>query len=96
MNKNTSLGQILISFAHSSCLLPDDSAGMIARELWWTNQMSSSVNIIFPPFFPCSCITWEMTNRLVADRSLEPLSYPIDMIINPRIWHKDRTEDIDF
>jgi hypothetical protein len=34
MNKNTSHGQILIPFACSSCLLPDDYAGRIARELW--------------------------------------------------------------
>jgi hypothetical protein len=33
MNKNTLQGQILFPFAHSSCLLPDDSAGRIASEL---------------------------------------------------------------
>jgi hypothetical protein len=41
--------KFIIPFACSSCLLPDDSAGRIARELWWTNQFSS-VNFI-PPWF---------------------------------------------
>jgi hypothetical protein len=50
MNKNISQGQILIPFAHYSCLLQDDSAGRTVRELWWTNQKFSSVNII-PPLF---------------------------------------------
>jgi hypothetical protein len=43
----------IISFAHSPCLLPDDSAGRDAEELWWTNQEFSSVDII-PP-----CITMD-------------------------------------
>jgi hypothetical protein len=43
--KNSLQDQILVPFAHLSCLLPDDSAGRIARELWWTNQESSSVYI---------------------------------------------------
>jgi hypothetical protein len=55
MNKNTSQGQILIPLAYSSCLLPDDSAGRIARELWWTNQEFSSANIIILPWF-CTLI----------------------------------------
>jgi hypothetical protein len=46
MNKNTSRGKILISFANSSFLLKDDSAGRISRELWWTNQEFCSVDII--------------------------------------------------
>jgi hypothetical protein len=50
MNKNTSQGQFLIPFIHSSCLLPEDSAGRITREHWWMNQERSSVNII-PPWF---------------------------------------------
>jgi hypothetical protein len=33
MNKSTLQGQILIPFAHSFHLLPDDSAGRIDREL---------------------------------------------------------------
>jgi hypothetical protein len=45
INKNTSQG-----LACSSCLLPDDSAGRIARELWWMNQEFSSVNFM-PPWF---------------------------------------------
>jgi hypothetical protein len=44
MNKNTLQGQI----RHTSCLLPDNSTGWIARELWWTNQEFSSVDIITP------------------------------------------------
>jgi hypothetical protein len=31
-------------------LLLDDSAGRIAKELWWTNREFSSVDII-PPWF---------------------------------------------
>jgi hypothetical protein len=37
MNKNTFQGQIFILLSHSFCLLPDVSAGRIAR-VWWTNQ----------------------------------------------------------
>jgi hypothetical protein len=50
MNKNTLLVQILIPFIHSSCLLPDDFTGRIARELWWTNQEFSPVDIIILPW----------------------------------------------
>jgi hypothetical protein len=39
-----------ILFAHSSCLLPEDSAIRIARELWWMNQVFYLVDII-PPWF---------------------------------------------
>jgi hypothetical protein len=49
MNKNTLQGKILIPFAHSSCLVTDDSAGRNAGELWWTKQVSS-VDIIPPRF----------------------------------------------
>jgi hypothetical protein len=49
MNKNTLQGKIHIPFGYSSSLLPDDSAGRITRELWWTNQEISSVNIIIQP-----------------------------------------------
>jgi hypothetical protein len=31
-------GEILTSFAHFSYLLPDDSAGKIARELWVVDE----------------------------------------------------------
>jgi hypothetical protein len=34
------------SFAHSSYLLPDVSAGRIARGLWWTSQEFSPAGII--------------------------------------------------
>jgi hypothetical protein len=43
IDKNTSQGQILIPLAHYSCLLRDDSVSRTARELWWTNQLHSSV-----------------------------------------------------
>jgi hypothetical protein len=49
MNKDTSQGQILIPFAYSYWLLPDDSPIRISRELWWTNQEISSADI--PPWF---------------------------------------------
>jgi hypothetical protein len=42
--------KFIISFAHSSCLLPDDSAGRIVRDLWWMDQEFSSVDFI-PPWF---------------------------------------------
>jgi hypothetical protein len=47
-NKNTSQDQT-DHFARSSYLLPDESAGRIAREIWWKNQQFS-VDII-PPWF---------------------------------------------
>jgi hypothetical protein len=34
------------AFVHSPSLLPDDSAGWIARELWWTTQAFSPAGII--------------------------------------------------
>jgi hypothetical protein len=51
MNKNTSQGKILILFTHFSCILPHDSAGRFARELWWTNQELFSVDVIIPLWF---------------------------------------------
>jgi hypothetical protein len=47
MNKNTSHAKFIISFARPSYLLPDHSAGRIAKDLWWTNQVSS-VDFIQP------------------------------------------------
>jgi hypothetical protein len=44
---NNLQGQILIPFAHSFCLLPDDSAGRIAREHWWTNHNFPLLSISF-------------------------------------------------
>jgi hypothetical protein len=40
--------KFIIPLACSSCLLPDDSAGRIYRELWWTNKEFSSVDITPP------------------------------------------------
>jgi hypothetical protein len=50
MNKNTFHGEIHNFLLPFPLFLPDDSAGMIARELWWTNQEFSSVDII-PSWF---------------------------------------------
>jgi hypothetical protein len=38
---------------------------MIARELWWTNQKFSPVDIIPPWFFMLIYIIWEMKKRPV-------------------------------
>jgi hypothetical protein len=51
INRNTSHDQILVPFAHSSCLLPNDSAGRITRELWWISQVFPSADIIIPAWF---------------------------------------------
>jgi hypothetical protein len=48
---NISKGQIVIPFAHYSRLLPDDSTGRTATELWWTSQEFYSVDIVIPPWF---------------------------------------------
>jgi hypothetical protein len=48
--KMLSKAKIVILFTSSSCLLPSDSAGDNARELWWTSQELSFVEII-PPWF---------------------------------------------
>jgi hypothetical protein len=42
---------ILTPFTRSAYLLPDDSAGRIARELWWTSQEFSSASIIISLWF---------------------------------------------
>jgi hypothetical protein len=44
---STNKGKFVISITHSSCLVHDNSAGRIARELWWTSQFYS-VDIILP------------------------------------------------
>jgi hypothetical protein len=51
-------------------LLPVNSAGRIARELWWTNQ-EFSVSTLFHHGSSCSCITWGMIIRPVGGRSSE-------------------------
>jgi hypothetical protein len=38
--------RILTSVVHPSYFLPDDSAGRIARELWWMSQEFSPASII--------------------------------------------------
>jgi hypothetical protein len=82
INKNTSQGQTVIPFVHSSCLLQDDSAGRIARELWWMGQEFSSVNIIISPWFSMSHIYWGWTTGLlvatVQRRSLTPHQHDDD------------------
>jgi hypothetical protein len=67
MNKNTLQGQIVIPLAHFFYLLPDDTAGSIAKELWWTNKEFSSAIIIIPPWLSlCG-----MNNRPVGGCSSE-------------------------
>jgi hypothetical protein len=51
-------------------LLPDDLAGRITRDLWWTNQEFSPVNII-PPWF-----TLRMNNRPGGGHSSETPQQP--------------------
>jgi hypothetical protein len=46
MKKILRKAKFIISFAHFSCLLPDGSAGRIARELRWTSEEFSSADII--------------------------------------------------
>jgi hypothetical protein len=52
--------KFIISFTHSYCLLPDDSAGRIFRELWWMNQECSCVSFI-PPWF--SMLIYQLGNE---------------------------------
>jgi hypothetical protein len=61
MNRNTSQVQILIPFARFACVLSNDSSGRIARELWWTSQGFSSVDIIIPPWF--SMLIYRLRNE---------------------------------
>jgi hypothetical protein len=55
--------KFIIPVVCSFCLLPDDSAGRIARELWWMNQEFSSVDII-PPWF--SMLTYHLRDNQYA------------------------------
>jgi hypothetical protein len=56
-------------------LLLEDSAGRIARELWWPNREFSTV-VIIPPLFSMFiyAISWGMNNRPVVGRSSETSS----------------------
>jgi hypothetical protein len=74
-------GQILIPFTHASCLLPDDCAGRIARELWWMSQDFLLLTSSFHHGSPCSYITCRMNNRPDGGRRSETWSHPIDIII---------------
>jgi hypothetical protein len=51
-------------------LLPDDSAGMISRELWWMNQ-EFSMSTSFRRGSPYSYIAWRLKNRPVGGCSSE-------------------------
>jgi hypothetical protein len=91
MNKNTWQGQILIPFTHFSCYLPDDSAGRIARELWWRSEEFFSVSIPLHHGSASPCIAWGTNNRLVGGLCSETYSHPIAMIIIPNVeTHKRR------
>jgi hypothetical protein len=75
--------KILTPFVHSSYLLPDDSAGRIARELWWTSQEFSSAGIISPWFSHTHVLLGEWTiGPLVAtvQRHSLTMSHSINMI----------------
>jgi hypothetical protein len=78
MNESTSQDQIYHSFI-PLFLLPDDSAGRIARELWWTNQFPLLTS--FHQGSPFSYFTWGMKHRLVSGHSSDTRSRPNDMII---------------
>jgi hypothetical protein len=77
MLKNTSKQKEILHKANFSILLPVspalvlvDSAGWIARELWWTNKEYSLIDII-PPWYPSSYITRGMNNTLLGGYSSE-------------------------
>jgi hypothetical protein len=73
--------KILTPFIHSSYLLPDDSAGRIAREPWWTSQEFSSASIINSPCFSQAHMSpgGQTTGPLVAAVQRHNLT-PIDTI----------------
>jgi hypothetical protein len=58
-----SKAKFFILFARSSCLLPDYSAGMIYRELWWTNQEFFTVDVI-PPW--CSLLACRLGDKKIG------------------------------
>jgi hypothetical protein len=60
MKKKLHKVKFIISFTHSYCLLPDDSAGRIFRELWWMNQECSCVSFILPWF---SMLIYQLGNE---------------------------------
>jgi hypothetical protein len=70
INKSTSQGQIhKLLLQVPPDLLLDDSAGGTARELWWTTQEFSLVDIISPWF---SVFIYHLgDDRFVVGRSLE-------------------------
>jgi hypothetical protein len=61
-------------------LIADDSAGRIAKELWWTNEEFSSADII-PPWFSMLTYHPRMNKRPVGDRRSETSSHPLDMSV---------------
>jgi hypothetical protein len=68
--KNTSEGQIYHFLRPLPCLLPDDSADMIARELWWTNQKFYTVDII-PLYLSMLIYYLGANNSPIGGRSAE-------------------------
>jgi hypothetical protein len=50
MDKDTSKAKFFIPSLVPPALLGEGSSGIIARELWWTNQELIPVNIIPPTF----------------------------------------------
>jgi hypothetical protein len=63
------------------------TAGKIVRELWWTNQEFSPVNLIIPPQLSILIYHLGDADRPVGGRSSETLSYPIDMNNKARYIH---------
>jgi hypothetical protein len=55
------------------------TAGRISTELWWTNQVFSTADII-PPWFNMSVYHLVMNDSPVGVRSSEMFRCPIDMI----------------
>jgi hypothetical protein len=63
--------KLIIPFADSSCFLPYDSDGRVARECLWPNQQFSPVNVIRAWFSMIICVIWGMNYRLVGRCSSE-------------------------
>jgi len=69
------------SFVHSSYLLPDDSAGRIARELWWTSQEFSPAGIITTMALHAHISPWGWTIGPLVAAVLRHKSHHIGIII---------------
>jgi hypothetical protein len=77
--KDTSFGQLIFLSLVPSALLLDVSIGRVARELWWTNQESSPVDII-PPRFSMLIYHLGMNNRPQVGDVVSPFDMMIMII----------------